>query len=224
MLSGFDDFRTGGGFEAGAGALPVLPETTGRILVVLRKDQMRAGLSALSERAGLDLSRVASTADFAAEAGIASETLTTTPTVVFEQLGVAVIRPEPDQFEAMTAAAIASPAIEASEPEQVEYVLANGLIEPGRAAPAEYLRGYQAAVNQLIDGLVGGAHVSQRAATPAVMTTPDLSQATWGLYASRVLESQFSGRGIRVAVLDTGMDLNHPDFAGRSIMAQSFIR
>jgi hypothetical protein len=53
---------------------------------------MRAGLSALSDRAGLDLSRVASTADFAAEEGITSETLATTPTVVFEQLSVAVIR------------------------------------------------------------------------------------------------------------------------------------
>jgi len=224
MPSAFDDFRTGGGFETGTGALPIVPVTTGRILVVLRKDQMRAGLSALSDRAGLDLSRVASTADFAAEVGIASETLATTPTVVFEQLGVAVIRPEPDQFEAMTAATIASPAIQASEPEQVEYVLANGLIEPGRAVPAEYLRGYQGAVNQLIDGLLGGARVSQRAVAEAVITAPDLSQATWGLYASRVVESQFSGRGIRVAVLDTGMDLNHSDFAARSITHQSFIQ
>ena len=33
----------------------------------------------------------------------------------------------------------------------------------------------------------------------------------------------FSGRGIRVAVLDTGLDLQHPDFVGRSITAQSFI-
>jgi hypothetical protein len=75
----------------------------------------------------------------------------------------------------MTAATIASSAIEASEPEQVEYVLANGLIEPGRAVPAEYLRGYQAAVNQLIDGLLGGARVSQRAVAEAVITAPELS-------------------------------------------------
>jgi subtilisin len=106
----------------------------------------------------------------------------------------------------------------------VEYALVNGLIEPGRAVPAEYLRGYQAAVNQLIDKLLGGARMSQRAAAEAMIATPDLSQATWGLYASRVIESQFNGRGIRVAVLDTGMDLNHPDFAGRSITHQSFMR
>jgi hypothetical protein len=90
MPSAFDAFQTGGGFETGTRALPVAPETTGRLLVVLRKDQMRAELSALSDRAGLDLSRVASTADFAAEAGITGETLATTPMVMFEHLGVAV--------------------------------------------------------------------------------------------------------------------------------------
>ena len=44
--------------------------------------------------------------------------------------------------------------------------------------------------------------------------------ATWGLVKCRVPLSLRSGAGIRVAVLDTGMDLGHPDFAGRSIMAR----
>ena len=35
--------------------------------------------------------------------------------------------------------------------------------------------------------------------------------------------SSFTGKGIRVAVLDTGMDLKHPDFKGRSIRRASFI-
>ena len=33
----------------------------------------------------------------------------------------------------------------------------------------------------------------------------------------------FSGQGIRVAVLDTGLDLQHPDFRGRRVVSQSFI-
>ena len=32
-----------------------------------------------------------------------------------------------------------------------------------------------------------------------------------------------SGVGIKVAVLDTGMDLGHPDFAGRPIVSQTFV-
>lgn len=31
-----------------------------------------------------------------------------------------------------------------------------------------------------------------------------------------------TGQGIRIAVLDTGLDLSHPDFAGRSIETKSF--
>jgi subtilisin len=35
--------------------------------------------------------------------------------------------------------------------------------------------------------------------------------------------SQFSGAGIKVAILDTGFDFQHPDFEGRALMQQSFI-
>jgi subtilisin family serine protease len=47
---------------------------------------------------------------------------------------------------------------------------------------------------------------------------------TWGLTATRVPQSGFSGRGIKVAVLDTGLDLGHPDFAaGQSITTSSHV-
>jgi subtilisin len=51
----------------------------------------------------------------------------------------------------------------------------------------------------------------------------DTQLATWGLQATRGLSSRYSGRGIRVAILDTGLDLQHPDFAGRTIVSQSFV-
>lgn len=47
--------------------------------------------------------------------------------------------------------------------------------------------------------------------------------ATWGLQATKVVDSPYSGSGIKVAVLDTGLDLTHPDFANRKITTQSFI-
>jgi subtilisin family serine protease len=53
----------------------------------------------------------------------------------------------------------------------------------------------------------------------AVADTP---RATWGLEATRVLSSRYTGRGIRVAILDTGLDAQHPDFAGRTIVSRSF--
>jgi subtilisin family serine protease len=51
----------------------------------------------------------------------------------------------------------------------------------------------------------------------------DNAQFTWGLQATKVNQSRFTGRGVRIAVLDTGMDLSHPDFFGRAINSQSFV-
>jgi subtilisin family serine protease len=49
------------------------------------------------------------------------------------------------------------------------------------------------------------------------------TQATWGLQAIGCLDAQATGRGVRVAVLDTGMDTDHPDFRSRSVEALSMI-
>jgi subtilisin len=46
---------------------------------------------------------------------------------------------------------------------------------------------------------------------------------TWGLRATAVDTTTATGGGVRVAVLDTGLDLEHPDFAGRMITSRSFV-
>ena len=51
----------------------------------------------------------------------------------------------------------------------------------------------------------------------------DTEALTWGLAAVRAQESGYTGRGIRVAVLDTGFDSGHPDFAGRDVTTMSFV-
>jgi subtilisin family serine protease len=47
--------------------------------------------------------------------------------------------------------------------------------------------------------------------------------STWGLAACKVPGSSFNGNGIKVAVLDTGFDLGHPEFAGRAFVSNSFV-
>ena len=49
------------------------------------------------------------------------------------------------------------------------------------------------------------------------------TETTWGLQATGVVSSPFSGKGVKVAVLDTGFDLKHPDFPSRSITVKSFV-
>ena len=51
----------------------------------------------------------------------------------------------------------------------------------------------------------------------------DTANLTWGLQATLAASSLCTGRGIRIAVLDTGFDLTHPDFAGRSPVTASFV-
>jgi len=46
---------------------------------------------------------------------------------------------------------------------------------------------------------------------------------TWGLRATGVDATSATGCAIRVAILDTGLDAEHPDFAGRAITARSFV-
>lgn len=54
----------------------------------------------------------------------------------------------------------------------------------------------------------------------------DTDQLTWGLQAigiDRARDAGHTGAGVRVAVLDTGVNLDHPDFTSRGITAESFI-
>lgn len=51
----------------------------------------------------------------------------------------------------------------------------------------------------------------------------DTDNAAWGLAATNVLNSSFDGFGIKIAVLDTGIDMSHKDFAGRTIFFSSFV-
>lgn len=51
----------------------------------------------------------------------------------------------------------------------------------------------------------------------------DSSVATWGIHAVGVLGSSATGKGVKLAILDTGFDFTHPDFSGRTIHRKSFV-
>ena len=208
------------------------PGTTGRYIVLFREeDGGRAGASALSDTAGLSAVR---TADFE-EGAVEGDQLESSEAVVFDELSVAVVDAAPEQAQALGAATTQEESpILAVEPERVVYALqaeryGSGPMPfsnppaPTAGPSAEFLQGYRDAVDHLVgrvlaDGsLLGG--VTEEVAAAAF----DESEFTWGLQATKVAASQFSGRDVRVAVLDTGLDLQHPDFQGRSISSRSFV-
>ncbi len=57
----------------------------------------------------------------------------------------------------------------------------------------------------------------------ATVSAVDESVFTWGLQAVGANLSTATGKGVRVAVLDTGFTVAHPDFAGRTVTTSSFI-
>lgn len=56
-----------------------------------------------------------------------------------------------------------------------------------------------------------------------VPSQPATMNATWGIGATLAAQSPFDGQGVKVAVLDTGMALDHPDFLDRDVTSMSFV-
>lgn len=56
-----------------------------------------------------------------------------------------------------------------------------------------------------------------------MQTRIDERAATYGLQITKVLGSTLSGKDIKIAILDTGFDELHPDFANRAIVKKSFV-
>lgn len=218
----------------------VAPGLTGRYLVLLRQDAMDAGIRMLTDQVGLNVTR---SADFQAGA-MDTDALASGGAVVFDDLAVAVVDTPPDQFRSLSFAASEDNGILAIEPERVVYAIYDRMVEasppmsgapsfgqsqapspvnvPAPGMPLAYLRGYRDAVNHVVDQVLG---TSSSTSAVAGAASPLLVEdnLTWGLQATRVAESRYTGKGVRVAVLDTGFDLGHPDFIGRTIVSQSFI-
>lgn len=126
---------------------------------------------------------------------------------LFGELGIAVA----DLTSEQLGAARADERVVAVEPERVLHAIGGPLSE-------QYLRGFADAARFLHGQAVAAAPGSVDAAQFG-----DTDQLTWGLQATGVAEARETGAGVAVAVLDTGLDLGHPDFAGRQIESRSFV-
>jgi subtilisin family serine protease len=186
------------------------PETTGRFIVVF-EEEAEAPANILRDAAGL--SEVVSSSELG-EDDVPEATAQSTDTV-FEELGIAVVSADPEQLGALQTSAEAQRNVLSVSPELVHHVLAD-----------EYVRGYVDGVSDLGRRLgAAGSSAPGGGDGPAVAPQifRDSADQTWGIHATGAHASTVSGRGIAVAVLDTGFDAQHPDFAGRSITMQSFV-
>jgi subtilisin len=225
------------------------PGTTGRFVIVTapaqRIEAADQGLTALSDVAGVS-------PDETSEVGEVDPEVLTNPqaSVNFANLGILVAGGVDRERADRIAAAVDDPenplqaivperryrALQEQPPEEEwggtrqrpfeEEPLAEGptaeeLVAPGARYSREFLEGYRAAVQNLLEKRAAvDLPLLIEEVAPAAF---DESQFTWGLQVTKAATSRLSGRGIKVAVLDSGLDLGHPDFAGRNIVSRSFV-
>jgi subtilisin family serine protease len=188
------------------------PETTGRQIVVFADDDDAAAID--WGRAGI--SEVADSRDFSG-GGLPPETIHDAQASVFAQLGMAVVSADPTQMALLQSAESSGRRVLSVSPELVHHVLQDVL---------EYAQAYRDGVDDLANRVLRAHDGNGSGVATGVRGAPlfqDTAQATWGIQAVQADSSPRSGRGIGVAVLDTGFDLEHPDFAGRTVTAQSFV-
>jgi subtilisin family serine protease len=191
------------------------PDLTPGVLIAYEREAVKEVMARLQGSVGIR--SIAYASEFAGQAVDLAQARQA-GMVVFDNLGVAVIDADPDQAASM-AILSGDPAIAAIEPEPIYFAFVDG-------APADfqtYFRGYKDAVDHLYEKLMGGGRAGVSQGGAAAQAFQDTADATWGLVATQSISSKFSGRGVRVAVLDTGLDVDHPDYRGRHVVSQSFI-
>jgi subtilisin family serine protease len=183
---------------------------TGRYLVTFNEGQESAGLKQLRSCGVYG----ADSRDFANQ-DVEMETLADGGSLYFAEVNAALI--SGSAFREIDMAGLLSNeadsgAIASIEPEYFVF-----------ASNAEYLRGFARAAQVIADDLADKDGGNGGGGEGEDGTGEQVLGATWGLVATRANVSNFSGSGIKVAILDTGFDLGHPDFVGRPIVSATFV-
>ena len=184
--------------DSAAGRVPEGP--TGRQIITFAPVDDGTATRELRDVAGVDVP---------AARGLDDPVAMATGDVYLDELGIAIVDSVPDRLDALSRAVDDSQSpILAVEPEV--YVYPFDTID---APPAVGYDDDTETEDEEVD---------------AAETYVDTATYAWGLKAVHAVPpilatAPWAGAGIRIAVLDTGIDLGHPDFAGRIIASQSFI-
>lgn len=170
---------------------------TGKHLVLLDKKATARTISAYSKNADLKL---AAFSDYKNDMQAYTQAFKEGDGIVFDHFGVAVINENHErQLSILTNSRSKSTFLHA-EPERYLYALAQKTKVTGK--PMKTIK----------------------STALKTMLYADTPAATWGLQAINALNTNFKGKGINIAILDTGLNVIHPDFEKRILISKSFIK
>ena len=204
-------------------------QLTGRKLVVLTPGASRVAVA--SALAGTRAQMVVAS-DFGG--AVPAEIMARADAILLDKIGV-LIAGGPSTMAANTVAALeAAGHVLSVEDEGLVFALGAPPIDDEQRL---YLRGYLAGVRELVSHLAEGEGAPEPARgarrTLGIEAIAGASKVgggalearmTWGLRAIGMDRSPFTGRGVGVAVLDSGIDQTNPDFQGRRIVSKSFVQ
>ncbi|WP_228471128.1 S8 family peptidase [Streptomyces alkaliphilus] len=185
-------------------------EYTGRYVVLLDPNHQDSGIDELRSSAGIASVERVRDPD---EGNVAELLERPDVSVLFEDLAAAVVEVRPEQRHTLVTTAEAEPSILAAEPERTVHALP---ITAPQQAPTEFFPAFRSD-----EGVVARHTRAEIAAGQGPAWNEDTW--TWGLQAIRANLSHLTGHGVKVAVLDTGVDTDHPDLAGRIEATESFV-
>ena len=197
-------------------AMPSENDITGRFIVTFAEGVTRADAQKAVHALTGQSMEVSAEKGFELEAALAGD-----DSIIFDELNLASMHMSPTEMSSLSSAVGSDQRILAIEPDRVVYALGTIPTKVTDNAAREYIRGYRDGINALVAQLLGEAEEQVRES--GVAASWDQSVLTWGLQATKAHESRFTGRGIKVAILDTGIEFQHPDFIGRQIESKSFI-
>lgn len=145
--------------------------------------------------------------------------------VVLPTLGVAIVNAPSKTMNTLMAGSAKNviAATSYSEPERYVYAIQDV------TEVKNYLRGFRDASDAILKKMELDANAeysiseSMEATRRRKKFYNDTNLLTWGLQATGVNKSPYTGQGVKLAILDTGIFARHADFAGRNMTSKSFV-
>lgn len=178
-------------------------------------DEQKSPSSAIKSLEATSGWKVAAASDFKKKSDTFGTAYVDSDCVYFENLNIAVMQSkEGSNMAALSSVLAASKDVVSVRPEFYMH--------SQDSADLRYRKWVKEGLHILAEGAPNRANFADDEIADAVQIAADASN-TWGIKAIRADQSPFTGQGIKLAILDTGFDFQHPDFNGRSVTSESFV-